>query len=137
MGSHRQHTRDTPWLEKCSKIPTTFSKLPKRLQPRNMSTRIPTLLEPYLALPPEASLVLLTSVLGASSNWLVLRFLHSALIGSEVSSSSVVSEDEPKVLFVSFMRDLAFWKENARRLVGHNVSLLSSLSSEAVLKEYC
>ncbi|KAG4437077.1 hypothetical protein IFR05_007452 [Cadophora sp. M221] len=80
-----------------------------------MSSRIPPLLEPYLALPPEASLLLLTSVLGASSNWLVLRFLYSALIDSEVSSE-VASEDEPKVLMVSFMRDLAFWKENARRL---------------------
>ncbi|KUJ14391.1 uncharacterized protein LY89DRAFT_137598 [Mollisia scopiformis] len=78
-----------------------------------MSSRIPPLLEPYLALPPEASLVLLTSVLGASTNWLVLRFLHSAL--SEVSSG-VSPEDEPKVLLVSFMLDLAFWRENARRL---------------------
>lgn len=60
--------------------------------------------------------MLLTSVLGASSNWLVLRFLHSALIGSEVSSG-IAPEDEPKVLLVSFMRDLAFWRENARRLV--------------------
>lgn len=81
-----------------------------------MSSRIPPLLEPYLALPPEASLVLLTSVLGASTNWLVLRFLHSALVNSEISSG-INSEDEPKVLLVSFMRDLAFWKENGRRLV--------------------
>ncbi|CZS91944.1 uncharacterized protein RAG0_02505 [Rhynchosporium agropyri] len=80
-----------------------------------MSTRIPPLLEPYLALPPEASLVLLTSVLGASSNWLVLRFLHSALVSSD-ASFEVIPEDGPKVLLVSFMRDLAFWKENARRL---------------------
>lgn len=82
-----------------------------------MSSRIPPLLEPYLTLPPEASLVLLTSVLGASTNWLVLRFLHSTLVGSE-ASSELGSEDEPKVLLVSFMRDLAFWKENAKRLVG-------------------
>lgn len=77
-----------------------------------MASRIPPLLEPYLVLPPEASLILFTSVLGASSNWLVLRVLHSALLGSEMSS-----EDGPKVLLVSFMRDLAFWKENGRRLV--------------------
>ena len=82
-----------------------------------MSSRIPPLLEPYLTLPPEASLILLTSVLGASSNWLVLRFLHSALIGSDASSDSP-QEDEAKVVLVSFMRDLAFWKENAKRLVG-------------------
>jgi len=80
-----------------------------------MSSRIPPLLEPYLVLPPEASLVLLTSVLGASSNWLVLRFLHSALIGSDTSPDAA-SDNEPKVLLVSFMRDFAFWKENARRL---------------------
>jgi len=78
-----------------------------------MSSRIPPLLEPYLALPPEASLILLTSVLGASSNWLILRFLHSALKASERDSG-----DDTKVLLVSFMRDLDFWKENGRRLVG-------------------
>jgi elongator complex protein 6 len=87
-----------------------------------MSSRIPPLLEPYLALPPEASLVLLTSVLGASSNWLVLRFFHSALIGSETLSSTP-REDEAKVVLVSFMRDLAFWKENAKRLVGRSFFL--------------
>ncbi|PBP28550.1 hypothetical protein BUE80_DR000559 [Diplocarpon rosae] len=82
-----------------------------------MSPRIPPLLEPYLILPSEASLILLTSVLGASSNWLVLRFLHSALIGSDVTSEGDIDpENEPKVLLVSFMRDLAFWRENARRL---------------------
>jgi elongator complex protein 6 len=45
-----------------------------------MASRIPPLLEPYLAIPPEASLILLTSVLGASTNWLVLRYLYSALV---------------------------------------------------------
>jgi elongator complex protein 6 len=83
-----------------------------------MSSRIPPLLEPYLSLPPEASLILLTNVLGASSNWLVLRFLYSALISSEASSSlGTKSEDETKVLLVSFIRDFGFWRENARRMV--------------------
>lgn len=71
--------------------------------------------------------MLLTSVLGVSTNWLVLRFLHSALIGTD-ASSEVGSEDEPKVLLVSFMRDLAFWKENARRLVGEISVEVSSTS---------
>ena len=78
-----------------------------------MSTRIPSLLEPYLSLPPEASLILLTSVLGASSNWLVIRFIYSALQGQDASPE----QGDTKVLLVSFMRDLNFWKENARRLV--------------------
>lgn len=86
-----------------------------------MSSRIPPLLEPYLALPSEASLILLTSVLGASANWLVLRFLHSALIGSDILPSDAGAEDEPKVLLVSFMRDAAFWRENAKRLVSRNL----------------
>lgn len=80
-----------------------------------MTSRIPPLLEPYLALPSEASLILLTSVLGASSNWLVLRFLHNALLGDAPPESS--PGGDTKVLLVSFMRDLGFWKENARRLV--------------------
>ena len=78
-----------------------------------MSTRIPSLLEPYLSLPPEASLILLTSVLGASSNWLVIRFIYSALQDQDASPE----QGDTKVLLVSFMRDLNFWKENARRLV--------------------
>lgn len=82
----------------------------------NMSSRIPPLLEPYLALPSEASLILLTSVLGASTNWLVLRFVHGALIDSDRSFEED-SEDEAKVLLVSFMRNLAFWRENGKRLV--------------------
>lgn len=82
-----------------------------------MASKIPPLLEPYLALPPEASLVLLTSVLGASTNWLVLRFLHNALVTNS-NSPEAQPEDETKVVFVSFLRDFAFWKDNARRLVG-------------------
>ncbi|CAI4218295.1 unnamed protein product [Parascedosporium putredinis] len=46
-----------------------------------MSTRIPHLLEPYLHLP-ESSLTLLTSVLGATTNWLLLRYLAHHLTRS-------------------------------------------------------
>jgi len=83
-----------------------------------MSSRIPPLLEQYLSLPPEASLILLTNILGASTNWLVLRFLYSALVGSDISSDAP-PKDEVKVLLVSFMKDFTFWKENAKRLVGY------------------
>jgi elongator complex protein 6 len=82
-----------------------------------MASRIPHLLEPYLALPPEASLILLTNVLGASSNWLVLRFLYN-ILNSRVEEG----EGETKVLLISFMRDLSFWKDGAKRLV--SVSLI-------------
>lgn len=90
-----------------------------------MSLRIPPLLEPYISLPPEASLILLTSVLGASSNWLVLRFLYSTLQSQNASSEPPLL-GEKKVLLVSFIRDLGFWKDNGRRLV----SILSRKSRD-------
>ncbi|KAK4102741.1 hypothetical protein N658DRAFT_446181, partial [Parathielavia hyrcaniae] len=51
-----------------------------------MTSRIPHLLEPYLALPDDAALLVVTGVLGASTNWLVLRQLHSLLKPSTSSS---------------------------------------------------
>lgn len=90
-----------------------------------MSHRIPHLLEQYLALPPEAALILLTSVLGASSNWLVLRFLYSHLklsnpaeaAGFETTTSSNGgSGSAVGIVLVSFMRDGAFWRDGAGRM---------------------
>ncbi|EPE24472.1 hypothetical protein GLAREA_08324 [Glarea lozoyensis ATCC 20868] len=46
-------------------------------------SKIPPLLSSALALPPESSLILLTNILGASTNWLVLRYLYSALLTNE------------------------------------------------------
>lgn len=77
---------------------------------------IPPLLSSYLALPQESSLSLLTSVLGASSNWLVLRFLYSALTPHKAAETNDVSENETKVVFISWLRDWSFWKEGAKRL---------------------
>jgi hypothetical protein len=84
------------------------------LVPTNaMAARIPPLLEPFLSLPPEATLILLTSVLGASTNWLILRYIQSVLVP--------VSDVDPgagtKVILVSFLRDFGFWTEGAKRLV--------------------
>ncbi|PQE19255.1 hypothetical protein CJF32_00010965 [Rutstroemia sp. NJR-2017a WRK4] len=83
-----------------------------------MSKSIPPLLQPYLALPSESSLILLTSVLGASPNWLILRYIHSLLLPSPSTSTSAENEGpiEPKILFVSFLRDLNFWRENGRKI---------------------
>lgn len=78
-----------------------------------MTSRIPPLLEPYISLPPEASLILLTNVLGASTNWVVLRYLYSALAPEAYDDL----ENDTKVVLVSFLRDMAFWKDGARRLV--------------------
>ena len=101
-----------------------------------MGSRIPPLLEAYLRLPPEASLVLLTGVLGSTTNWLVQRYLHSLLLSpppsagraatSEGAAAPPTDDASPGlaatgapgvgVLLVSFLRDYAFWKEGVGRL---------------------
>ncbi|KAF9771613.1 hypothetical protein IL306_010762 [Fusarium sp. DS 682] len=77
------------------------------------TSRIPHLLEPYISLPPETSLNLITSVLGASANWLVLRHVYSYLRGSTDGEEST---KDTGVVLISFMRDGAFWKEGATKL---------------------
>ncbi|KAL2131994.1 hypothetical protein VTI74DRAFT_4326 [Chaetomium olivicolor] len=93
-----------------------------------MTSRLPPLLEPYLSLPREASLVVLTSVLGASTNWLVCRHLYALLKSSSHSAphspsppplTGDATQQDPgnvAVLLVSFLRDFSFWKESLARL---------------------
>ncbi|KAL2121917.1 hypothetical protein VTJ04DRAFT_2372 [Mycothermus thermophilus] len=115
-----------------------------------MATRqtLPPLLEPYLTALSSStaggSLVLLTSVLGTSTNWLVLRYLQVLLrdrqqphhgsspppgggvtvgrIGDdpgqqqEGEGGEGEEETETAVLLVSFLRDFAFWREGMARL---------------------
>ena len=77
---------------------------------------IPPLLSNHFALPPEYSLTLLTSVLGATSNWLVVRFLYTALISRKIPDASRALNNEAKVVLVSWLRDWSFWKEGTKRL---------------------
>jgi elongator complex protein 6 len=78
------------------------------------TSRIPHLLESYISLPPESSLNLVTSVLGASANWLVLRHVYSYLRGSADGDEST---KDTGVILLSFMRDGAFWREGSTKLV--------------------
>lgn len=87
-----------------------------------MSRTIPPLLEPYLALPPETALLVLTGVLGASTNWLVLRHLH-ALLKPRPQTTTTSSQEQPEeeeeetsLLLVSFLRDYPFWRDGSARL---------------------
>lgn len=89
-----------------------------------MASQIPPLLESYLSLPPETSQIVLTGILGASTNWLTLRYLYSLLRPANAAAPRRNSDgdadgagEDVKVLLVSFMRDHAFWKEGAGRLV--------------------
>jgi elongator complex protein 6 len=87
-----------------------------------MTSRTPPLLEPYLSLPPETSFILLTNVLGASTNWLVLRYLHGFLAPLAKNPEDEYGNGEgTSVVLVSFLRDWAFWREGARKLVGFSL----------------
>ncbi|OAA42728.1 hypothetical protein NOR_04859 [Metarhizium rileyi] len=77
------------------------------------STKVPPLLEPYLDLPPEAALVLLTNVLGASANWLVLRWVYALLRNRPRVDGGT---DDTAVVLCSFLRDGAFWREGAGKM---------------------
>ncbi|EON67705.1 hypothetical protein W97_06848 [Coniosporium apollinis CBS 100218] len=111
-------------------------------------SRTPPLLQPYTSLPAESSLHLLTSVLGASTNWLVVRFLCGALAENNAGSSwrsaggaedggtgglsnhgsgttGQDEEGEVAVVLVSWMRDWEFWKSESRRAGGLDLARLA------------
>lgn len=85
------------------------------------SSRIPPLLQPYIQLPPEDSLLLLTSTLGASANWLLLRFLCDAL--STVATQDG-GEEGRNIVLVSWMRQYDFWKQESRKGAGLDLDRL-------------
>lgn len=91
----------------------------------SITRSLPPLLTPYLSLPRsssyESSLILLTSVLGAGTNWILLRYLSSLLSGTEGNQTgngdgNGNGDGETKVVFLSFMRDMNFWREGARKI---------------------
>lgn len=88
------------------------------------SSRIPPLLKPYLSLPPPASLTLLTDVLGATHNWLLVRFLAAALASADGRQWEGAAG--ATVVLVSFLRNRDFWKLEASRVV-------CGMSSSAIL----
>lgn len=75
------------------------------------SSRIPSHLQPYVGLPHDESLLLLTSTLGASANWLIIRFLCAALSNTEDGGA----QQGHNVVLVSWMREYDFWKQEARK----------------------
>ena len=56
------------------------------MPPPTTRSRIPPLLETYLRLPRETSLILLTGVLHASANWLVVKYLSALLPGGGIAN---------------------------------------------------
>ncbi|KAB8258295.1 hypothetical protein BDV32DRAFT_70218 [Aspergillus pseudonomiae] len=82
---------------------------------------LPPLLAPYVSSLPQSSLTVLSSVLGATGNWLVLRFLYAALsVPSNSETAFGVNGSDGvknrKVVLVSFLRGWEFWRSEAKRL---------------------
>ena len=83
---------------------------------------IPPLLSPNLFKLPYTSLILLTSTLGATTNWLVLRFIYAALKSSDYRIAYDIASTPEKyhgqrIVLVSWLRDGTWWKESGRKLV--------------------
>lgn len=76
------------------------------------STRIPPQLQPYVQLPRDDSVLLLTSTLGASANWLLIRFLCNAL---STTTPEDGGDEGYNVVLVSWMREYDFWRQEARK----------------------
>ena len=75
---------------------------------------IPPLLSTHLSSLPQArSLSLLTSVLNASANWLVLRYIYAAL---RDQSAGNADGGDAKVVLVSWLRDWEGWRSAGRKL---------------------
>ncbi|KAG9205752.1 hypothetical protein G6514_007359 [Epicoccum nigrum] len=81
----------------------------------NASSRIPPLLQPHTKLPDNDSLLLVTSTLGASANWLLIRFLCDALSSSKNSPDGGADAEGHNVVLVSWLRDYDFWRQEARK----------------------
>lgn len=79
------------------------------------SSRVPPLLQPFVRLPEDGSIVLLTSTLGASANWLLVRFLCDALGSHPAQEGEEEAAGRKNVILVSWMRDYEFWKQEARK----------------------
>lgn len=114
----------------------------QRRRKRNMPSQppIPPLLTPYLAHSTHSaqSLTLITSVLAATSNWLLLRYLHDVLLSTTTASTTGIYDQSSlsnkyndgdgdnrakKIILVSFLRDWTFWKAEGKRLVCFSLSL--------------
>lgn len=91
-----------------------------------MTSRIPPLLCPYIETQPTGALDVITSVLGASSNWLVIRYIHAALETAastrynsrdDTINKGLRQGDKPAVILVSWLRDYDFWRSEIKRTV--------------------
>ncbi|KAK2734287.1 hypothetical protein FQN55_002835 [Onygenales sp. PD_40] len=97
-----------------------------------MPTPTAPLLAPYTnplsPTAPRGALTLLTSVLGATGNWVVVRVLCDALAGGGGEGMGMGGDRKVVVVLVSFLRGWEFWRGEGRR-VGLDLNRLSNQGS--------
>ena len=82
-----------------------------------MRSVVPDVLAAAVNSTPAGSLTLVTSVIDASASWLLLRFVHGAINGSEAVSSG---SNGRRVILVSILRGLEQWQETGKKIVSSN-----------------
>jgi elongator complex protein 6 len=99
-----------------------------------MPAPIPPNLAPFVQRPAPGSLTLITSVLDAGSNWLLLRYIYAALrpekqdgqrakttrVAATAEEASDNTNEDLKVILISFLRPFELWKEMANKIVCHH-----------------
>jgi elongator complex protein 6 len=106
-----------------------------------MPSSVPPVLSPYVTPAPQGSLALVTSVLDAASNWLLLRYVQAALKDNVADkthgSGDVLASDignhlqeNFKVIFVSVLRGFEQWREMGKKVV---CDLISSSLLKSIL----
>ena len=99
-----------------------------------MPTPIPQILSPYLSSLSTGSLLLVTSVLNAPANWLVLRCILAALQRDQNAhqfdqNDTTQRSNSTRVVFLSFIRPLGLWIEIGKKAVGEARSCMTLLCS--------
>jgi elongator complex protein 6 len=87
-----------------------------------MPTPTPQILLPYLSNLSVGSLLLITSVLNASANWLVVRCILAALQGDQNAqprerNDTTGTNNSRRVILLSFLRPLSLWVEIGKKAV--------------------
>lgn len=87
-----------------------------------MPTPIPQILSPYLSSLSTGSLLLVTSVLNAPANWLVLRCMLAALHRDQNAHhldqhDTTQGSNSSRVVLLSFIRPLGLWAEIGKKAV--------------------
>ena len=86
-----------------------------------MANRIPPALEPCIQLLPEETLILVTTTISNTPNWLLVRYFCATLGGNvkvrdEIPQYPETAAAQPHgILLVSWLRDWDFWARESRR----------------------